>query len=94
MLELTDHHTEIDSFQQKSAQSEKISIGEHSREAALADPILSFRELIADSGTSHSTFYRSIKPQLEVVKISPRRRGVRSSVWNAWKAGVSKQAGA
>lgn len=57
--------------------------------AASADPVLSFDYIKTDLGVSHATFYRHIRPKLEVVEISPRRRGVRSSFYRQLKERLS-----
>jgi len=50
------------------------------------DPVLSFAECAADYGVSLATFKRSILPELPVVDISDRRKGVRRSDHEARKA--------
>jgi hypothetical protein len=50
------------------------------------DPLLSFAECAADYGVSLATFKRSILPDLPVVQITDRRRGIRRSDHEARKA--------
>jgi hypothetical protein len=50
------------------------------------DPVLSFAEVAADYGVSLATFKRSILPDLPVVEITDRRRGIRRSDHEARKA--------
>jgi hypothetical protein len=50
------------------------------------DPVLSFAYCAADYGVSLATFKRSILPDLPVVEISDRRKGVRRSDHEARKA--------
>jgi hypothetical protein len=70
-----------------SCTTEKI----HARRAAIlarddTDPVLSFAECAADYGVSLATFKRSILPDLPVVEITDRRRGIRRSDHEARKA--------
>jgi hypothetical protein len=50
------------------------------------DPILTYVECAADYGVSLATFKRSILPDLPVVEITDRRRGIRRSDHEARKA--------
>jgi hypothetical protein len=50
-----------------------------------ADPLLSYAECAADLGVSLATFRRSVLPDLPVVEISARRRGIRRSALEARK---------
>jgi hypothetical protein len=50
-----------------------------------ADRLLSFQECADDLGVHRTTFYRAVLPYLEVVEISAQRRGVRESVFEAFK---------
>ena len=49
------------------------------------DPVLSFAYCAADYGVSFATFKRSILPDLPVVEITDRRRGIRRSDHEARK---------
>jgi hypothetical protein len=51
-----------------------------------ADPLLSYAECAADLGISLSTFKRYVLPDLPVVEITARRRGIRRSAHEARKA--------
>lgn len=51
-----------------------------------ADPILSYFECAAELGISLATFRRSALPELPVVELSARRRGIRRSDLEARKA--------
>ena len=55
------------------------------------DPVLSFGECAADYGVSLATFKRAILPDLPVVDITDRRRGVRRSDHEARKARRTRQ---
>ena len=55
------------------------------------DPVLSFGECAADYGVSLATFKRAILPDLPVVDITDRRRGVRRSDHEARKARRKRQ---
>lgn len=57
------------------------------------DPLLSFKEIVADLGCSRATFHRTIRHQLDTARISARRLGVRRSVYDAWKAAQGGQNG-
>ena len=57
------------------------------------DPLLSFKEIVADLGCSRATFHRTIRHQLATVRISAKRLGVRRSVYDAWKAAQGGQNG-
>jgi predicted DNA-binding transcriptional regulator AlpA len=46
--------------------------------------VLSFAEVIAGLGISKATFFRKVKKQLRVVRLSDRRLGVRESDYRAY----------
>ena len=47
------------------------------------DPLLSPEEMCRDAGISMATWRRNWRHRLPIVRISPRRIGVRRSVWRA-----------
>jgi hypothetical protein len=49
------------------------------------DPLLSLQECADNLGVNIATFYRRVVPLLDIVVVSPRRRGVRQSVLEAYK---------
>ena len=51
-----------------------------------ADPVLDFNYIIADLGVSRPTFFRHVRPTLDVMQVSPGRLGVLASTYRAWKA--------
>jgi hypothetical protein len=55
------------------------------------DPILSFVYCAADLGISLATFKRSVLPDLAVVEITDRRRGIRRSDHEARKASRTRK---
>ena len=58
------------------------------RDAVLAvtsDPVLTFEYIKGDLGISHASFFRSVRHELPIMQISPRRFGVRRSDYEAWK---------
>jgi len=55
------------------------------------DPVLSYAECAADYGVSIATFKRSILPDLPVVEITDRRRGIRRSDHEARKARCTRR---
>jgi hypothetical protein len=57
---------------------------ETEQQRAGLDRILSFREIVEAIGVSHKHFHLVIKPQLPVIEISKRSRGVRQSDFEAW----------
>ena len=48
--------------------------------ARVADPVLSYAESAAELGISLATLKRRVLPQVAIVHMSPRRRGIRLSV--------------
>jgi hypothetical protein len=54
------------------------------------DPVLSFDYCAADYGVSRATFRRNILPDLPVVEITDRLRGVRRSDHEARKTRVTR----
>jgi hypothetical protein len=50
-----------------------------------ADPILSFHQCAEELGMNVRTFWRSVVPYVDTVRLSPQRRGVRRSVLEAFK---------
>jgi hypothetical protein len=47
------------------------------------DPIWSEKQMAADAGTSHSTWRRTWRHRVPMIRVSPRRHGCRRSVWRA-----------
>jgi hypothetical protein len=47
------------------------------------DPLLSPEEMCRDAGISMATWRRNWRHHLPIVRISPRRIGVRRSAWRA-----------
>jgi hypothetical protein len=45
------------------------------------DPILSPREMCEDAGISKATWIRHYRHKLDIIRLSPRRIGVRQSAW-------------
>jgi hypothetical protein len=57
------------------------------------DPALTFRECADDLGVDLATWRRRVLPEVDVIDISPRRRGVRRSVHERFKTLNERRAG-
>lgn len=57
------------------------------------DPIRSYRDAAKELDLSLITFRRRVLPQIPIVLMSPRRRGVRQSVIDAYKESQTRPGG-